>query len=210
VIDDTRLRFLKSIVAQLEVERIAEVHLFPAIRQGGMESGVAVLALEPVRELASVGAATDDAVADVQAPSDVAAEAPADSAPSDSASADEAEHTANPDDVESPYAETDAADDDASGDEDDVDVESEDADLVVEPRRAPRRFTVYTARYRHTLKGPDRGKWEVSVTEEADAPLLTVDAVVRGVQRRSGDLDEIVRMSGTEVIALTAAPSSSP
>ena len=39
------------------------------------------------------------------------------------------------------------------------------------------------------------------MTEEADAPLLTVDAVVRGVQRRSGDVDEIVRLSGDEVRA---------
>jgi hypothetical protein len=206
VIDDTRLRFLKSIAAQLEVERIAEVHLFPALRQGGMESGVAVLALEPVRELASVGVTTDDATAEVQAASGVSADAPVDSEPSDPVSADEPEHVADAGDTDSPYAETD---DVGAEDEDDADVESADED-VVEPRRAPRRFTVYTARYRHTLKGPDRGKWEVSVTEEADAPLLTVDAVVRGVQRRSGDLDEIVRMSGGEVIALTAAPISSP
>jgi hypothetical protein len=206
VIDDTRLRFLKSIAAQLEVERIAEVHLFPAIRQGGMESGVAVLALEPVRELASVGATTDDANAEVQAASGVSADAPGDSEPSGLVSADEPVHVVDAGDTDSPYAETDDVGTEA---EDDADVESADED-VVEPRRAPRRFTVYTARYRHTLKGPDRGKWEVSVTEEADAPLLTVDAVVRGVQRRSGDLDEIVRMSGGEVIALTAAPSSSP
>ena len=70
----------------------------------------------------------------------------------------------------------------------------------------PRRYVVCTARYRHTLKGPDRGKWEVTVTEEAVAPLLTVDAVVRGVQRRSGDVDEIVRLSGDEVRA--ALPQS--
>jgi hypothetical protein len=43
--------------------------------------------------------------------------------------------------------------------------------------------------------------WEVTVSEEADAPLLTVDAVVRGVQRRSGDVDEIVRLSGAELRA---------
>jgi hypothetical protein len=60
------------------------------------------------------------------------------------------------------------------------------------------RYTVYSARYRYTLKGLDRGKWEVSVTDEADAPLLTVDAVVRGVQRRSGDADEVLRLSGDE------------
>jgi hypothetical protein len=39
----------------------------------------------------------------------------------------------------------------------------------------------------------------VSVTEEGDAPLLTVDAVVRGVQRRTGEVDEIVRLSGDDV-----------
>jgi hypothetical protein len=208
VIDDTRLRFLKSIASQLDAERIAEVHLFPAIRQGGMESGVAVLALEPVRELASVGATTGDATAEVQTPSSVSVNASVDSEPSESVPADEPEHGADADDAESPYAETHEADDGGAGDEGDADVDSED-DVAVEPRRAPRRFTVYTARYRHTLKGPDRGKWEVSVTEEADAPLLTVDAVVRGVQRRSGDVDEIVRMSGDEVVALTAAASGS-
>ena len=75
-------------------------------------------------------------------------------------------------------------------------------------RRPPRRYTVYTARYRLTLKGPDRGKWEVTVTEEADAPLLTVDAVVRGVQRRSGDVDETVRLSGDEVRAALPMPAA--
>jgi len=33
----------------------------------------------------------------------------------------------------------------------------------------------------------DRGKWEVEVVAEADAPLDAVEAVVRGVQRRSGE-----------------------
>jgi hypothetical protein len=70
------------------------------------------------------------------------------------------------------------------------------------------RYTIYSARYRYTLKGLDRGKWEVSVTEEADAPLLTVDAVVRGVQRRSGDEDEVLRLSGDEFRA--ALPTALP
>ncbi len=63
----------------------------------------------------------------------------------------------------------------------------------------PLRYTVYTARYRLTQKGPDRGKWETSIVAEADAPLLTVDAVVRGVQRRSGDAEDPERMSGEEL-----------
>ena len=59
--DETRARFLTAIAAQLPVERIVEIHLFAAIRQGGMESGVAVVAVEPPL----AGAATpnaDDAV----------------------------------------------------------------------------------------------------------------------------------------------------
>ena len=153
--DETRARFLTAIAAQLPVERIAEIHLFGAIRQGGMESGVAVVAVElPVTAADTVSA---DVVVDVEP---------------------------------------------EVGDA--MDVEP-DADAVP----APRRYTVYSARYRHTLKGPDRGKWETSVTEEADAPLLTVDKVVRGVQRRSGDVDEIVRLSGDELrasVPATAAP----
>jgi hypothetical protein len=119
--DETRARFLAAIARQLPLERVTELHLFPAIRQGGVESGVAVIAVER------------------------------------------------------------------------------------EP--AASRYTVYSARYRHTLKGIDRGKWEVSVTEEADAPLLTVDAVVRGVSRRSGDADETVRLSGDELRASVPAPA---
>jgi hypothetical protein len=55
--------------------------------------------------------------------------------------------------------------------------------------------TVYSARYRHTLKGHDRGKWEVEVTAEADAPLVTVDEVVRGVMKRAGEPFEPERIS---------------
>lgn len=127
---DPRERFLLAIAAQVAPERIAEVHLFAPIRQGGVESGVAVVAAWPPN--AASGAAV------------------------------------------------------ASGDR--------------EPRPV-----VYTARYRLVLKGPDRGKWEASVVAEADAPLVTVDAVVRGVQRRSGDVDEPTRMDGDEVRAIVTA-----
>jgi hypothetical protein len=67
------------------------------------------------------------------------------------------------------------------------------------------RYTVLSAAYRHTLKGPDRGKWEVMVKAEADAPLVTVDQVVRGVQRRAEDTDVVDRMTGDEVRAVVAA-----
>lgn len=58
------------------------------------------------------------------------------------------------------------------------------------------RHVVYSARYRLVLKGPDRGRWETTVTAEADAPLAAVEAVVRGVQRRAGEDDEPERLSG--------------
>jgi len=72
------------------------------------------------------------------------------------------------------------------------------------------RIVVYTARYRYTLKGPDRGKWETNIVAEADAPLVAVDAVVRGVQRRSGDVDDAMRMEGDEVRALLEAKQPRP
>ena len=174
--DETRARFLTAIAAQLPVARIAEVHLFPAIRQGGMESGVAVVAVE----LPNAVEPTTEPVADAPAISAVAAET----------------------------RPVDVADEQLSDDVDDVD-DATDLEADFAPAPAPRRYTVFSARYRHTLKGPDRGKWETSVTEEADAPLRTVDLVVRGVQRRSGDVDEIVRLSGDELratIPATATP----
>ena len=61
------------------------------------------------------------------------------------------------------------------------------------------RLAVYNAQYRLTLKGPERGKWEFSIKAEADAPLITVDQVVRGVQRRTGDEEEPLRLTGEEV-----------
>lgn len=178
--DETRARFLAAIAAQLPADRIAEVHLFPAIRQGGMESGVAVVAVEPMQEL------------------DAGAEASTEVAPMADA---DAPVTAIAGDVEARDAgenELLELDSDASPYADETEPLVADAAPSALP---PRRYTVFSARYRHTLKGPDRGKWETNVVEEADAPLLTVDAVVRGVQRRSGDVDEIVRLSGDEVRA---------
>ncbi len=66
---------------------------------------------------------------------------------------------------------------------------------------------MYTARYRLILKGPDRGKWEFDIRDEAEAPLVTVDAVVRGVQRRVGDIAEVERMTPEQLaIAVSDTP----
>lgn len=64
------------------------------------------------------------------------------------------------------------------------------------------KLVVYTARYRLTQKGPDRGKWDFTIHAEADAPLVTVDKVVQGVQRRSGDAEDPQRLTGDEFRAL--------
>lgn len=74
------------------------------------------------------------------------------------------------------------------------------ADLPVADETAlasthPERHTVFTARYRLTLKGAERGKWEFDVVADADAPLVAVDTVVRGVQRRAGDDEEPERLT---------------
>lgn len=133
-------RFLRAIADRVPAASIAELHLFPAIRQGGYETGIAVIAAEPDENAAGeVPAAEPDESAAREVP---AAEPP------------------------------------------------------------PHRLIVLSARYRLTLKGPDRGQWEVEVVAQADAPLVTVDAVVRGVQRRAGDAGDPERLGGDTLRAL--------
>lgn len=140
---ETTERFLQEIATRVGHDRVAELYLFPVLRQGGVEGAVAVVAAypEPV-------AADESAIAPV---------------------ADDA---------------------------------------------APRaRHVVYTARYRHTVKGTDRGRWAVEVVAEADAPLITVEEVVRGVVRRSGDAFQPERISGDQfraIVPAPAAPGSAP
>lgn len=120
---DTTERFLREIADRVDTGSVEEVRLFPPIRQGGLETGAAIVAVNmPSQE----------------------------------------------------------------------------------------RRTVYSARYCHTLKGKERGKWEVDVTAEADAPLITVDAVVRGVMKRAGEPFEPERIPGAAFRALVSwEPGSS-
>jgi hypothetical protein len=91
---------------------------------------------------------------------------------------------------------------------------TEDVPVDVEAAPAPRqpwpRHTIFTARYRLTLKGPDRGRWVMDVVEEADAPLVTVAAVVRGVQRRAGDAADAERLAAADVAAIAARAAAPP
>ena len=111
---DPRTRFLREIAARVPATRVTELYMFPPLRQGGVETGVAVVAL--------------------------------------------------------------AGDDESST-----------------------RQTIYTATYRLALKGLERGKWEATMHAEGDAPLLTVGAVVRGVQRRSGDEMGLERLTASDL-----------
>ena len=140
---DARERFLLAIAEQVSPERIAEIHFFPPIRQGALETGVAVVAATveaPVAAASSASEASDD----------------------------------------SPYS--DAAPEPAPPSSD--------------------RHVVYTARYRWTRKGPERGRWESEVVAEADAPLVTVEAVVNGVRDRSNEVADPERISGDVARAL--------
>lgn len=133
MMDDTRRRFLLAIAEHVTPERVDEVRVFRPIRQGGQETGVAVIAVEP------------------------------------EPSASDAESSNLP------------------------------------------RHIVYSARYRLLLKGPERGRWEATVTAEADAPIATVEAVVRGVLRRAGENEEPERLTGeTFRQALVAEPWTAP
>jgi len=126
---DARERFLLEIAASVPTERIAEVHFFPPMRQGPIETGVAVIAVLPE-------GATPELAADEQ---------------------------------------------------------------LVEGAFISSRHVVYSARYRWTRKGPDRGKWESEIVAEADAPLLTVEAVVKGVMARASEAYETERVDGETV-----------
>jgi hypothetical protein len=67
------------------------------------------------------------------------------------------------------------------------------------------RHTVYSASYRHTLKGPERGKWESEVTAEADAPLMTVELVVQGVMKRAGEPFQPEKLTASEFRTIIGA-----
>jgi hypothetical protein len=181
---ETRERFILGLVDQLGTAEIFEGHFFSPRRVSGVERGVAVIA---ARQTEPPPAEPGDAAATaigIEALGELAVEATggdgAPEAPGEAPAELEAVTLESLND--SPYAPE--APDQAAG---------------------PDRYTVFTATYRHTLKGPDRGKWEVSVKAEADAPLVTVDQVVRGVQRRAEDTDDVERLTGEEIRALVEA-----
>jgi hypothetical protein len=204
---ETQQRFLRAIAERVPPEQVVEVHLFPAIRQGGVETGVAVVAEDPRKRVPEVVPVTVEnngtaeaafaehgGVEEARIVAATVGVAEADSAEADSAEVDDAEvGAAEPELAETAAAETGVTGAEAVLPEPDPEPESESEEDQAEPPRS--RFTIHTARYRLTLKGVDRGKWEVDVVAEADAPLDAVEAVVRGVQRRSGEGADPDRLS---------------
>lgn len=165
-------RFLKVVLAHVPLDRIEELHLFAPLRQGGVETGIAVIAARVPLVVVEPPAAPElpfhDDIGEVAEVAEVVT-----------------------DEI--------VAEEEIVADADDV--------AVIATTPVPRlRHTVYTARYRLVQKGPERGKWEADVVAEAEAPLITVDLVVRGVQRRAGEESEIVRYSAPQLARAVRVP----
>lgn len=263
-------RFLRAILVKVPLDRIEELHLFSPLRQGTIETGIAVVAarvlvveepdtsaleleLEAGNEVyvddaidadttvdASVDAAVDASVdaavevsvdSEIEVSEDASIDATVDVAsetgisgvdaiddPDDAVIEGALEHAAEfiAEEDDSPYADdlpsdgrvvdSEAAIVAAMGAESDVTAADDAEDEIV--ATVPRvRHTVYTARYRLVVKGPERGRWEMEVVDEADAPLLAVETVVRGVQRRAGEETATVRYDAAQLARALRLPA---
>ncbi|AMW04430.1 hypothetical protein [Gemmatimonas phototrophica] len=242
-------RFLRAVIAQVPLERIEELHLFSPLRQGTVETGIAVLAArvpvvvvepvddvvleeptqqlslsEPAAEVVADDVAVDDpAVGDIVVADSEVDEAVVVEAIADDTDASLADDEVAPmgdavivveeiiaaegdDDEDVSYADAEPVELSAEEGDEAVAVEEEIADIMPAQKARPVRHTVYTARYRYVIKGPERGKWESSIKAEAEAPLITVETVVRGVQRRAGEDSEIVRYSAAQIARALRLP----
>lgn len=213
-------RFLRAVIATVPVELIEELHLFSPLRQGTVETGIAVLAARvPLAAVEESSAAPELPFVAEAGEAALVVEAPDVEAPDVEALSAEASDLEAPE-ADAPTEELEVVAD-AGDDDEDVSVveqplveasadESDEAEAVTDvpavKAERPVRHTVYTARYRYVIKGPERGKWESNIKDEADAPLITVETVVRGVQRRAGEESEIVRYSGAQIARALRIP----
>lgn len=162
---ETQQRFLKEIADRMNGGRVAEVRLYPTLRVGPIESGVAIVATE--ERTPPVETVVETVSGEIPVEVVVSAE------------------------------ESVAADDGVVVQESVVAEESVTvADAPVTTRNE--RLSILTAHFRHTIKGPDRGKWEFTMVHDADAPIETVENVVRGVARRAGEDGEPELLSGND------------
>ncbi len=204
-LSDTQRRFLAAVMERLPREYIHEIYLFAPMKQGSVETGIAVVAMgEAIKldaELVDV-----DGLAREQPAADQSDEVQLESRQTGSTDAwlAEGEHLkaartgAESRGVETVDSEPQDVQTATAGEQNfEQAAMTEDAGYSVVstvPER-PLRYTIHTARYSLQLKGPERGKWDVDVVEEADAPLVSIDAVVRGVHRRSGEPSEVERLA---------------
>jgi hypothetical protein len=49
------------------------------------------------------------------------------------------------------------------------------------------RRRIYTARYIHTIKGKERGKFSATIAEVGSGPVEALEALIRGVEKRADD-----------------------
>lgn len=242
--NDTTRRFLDAVLERVPESRIVELRLFPAMRQGGIESGIAVLAVDPEPPLPIPDApelqdgnglesmfepedggalagetpvdlvAIDDDAAGVDPDTIVAANrAPASAEPAPSvvspyafddrspgiemgqegiADAPTQELPVSPDQPTSEIPVDLARPGSDSGVEGAPDDDLALGDILALPapdaqEPGPDRLAILCARYKLIIKGPERGKWDMEIVHQADAPLGTLDHVIKGVVRRSGD-----------------------
>jgi hypothetical protein len=49
------------------------------------------------------------------------------------------------------------------------------------------RRRIYTARYVHTIKGKERGKWSGALEEVGSGPVEALDELIKGVEKRADE-----------------------
>ena len=49
------------------------------------------------------------------------------------------------------------------------------------------RRRIYTARYVHTIKGKERGKWSAVLEEVGSGPVEALDELIKGVEKRADE-----------------------
>ena len=224
---DTTGRFFRAIAERVPADRIVELYLFPPLRQGPIESGVAVIAVAddaagaeptargPERPASAPGSRPGSPSGPSAASPDASSGAPPGASSDASSDASPPGSTPGTRPGSPPGSSAGSSDGSWPGSpsgERDPALSGADAERSGVRRE---RHAVYTATYRHTRKGPERGAWAVDVVVEADAPLATVATVVRGVQRRAGgdaaaDADRLTGDAFRDRLAPPAPPQTSP
>lgn len=276
--NDTTRRFLNTVLERVPEARIVEVRLFPAIRQGGIESGVAVLAVEPETQalLDASLAVTAELAADADLPGtepgaavlvadrvasdvEVAIAHPADASldPEDAAFGANTAPPVHGDtqvvpdvadavfealeresvrivttegvNVRRPMAspavgerlvdmvtaelaaDSPALEPDESIALGDILALPSPGSPALPPRQAGdggrhQRLAILCARYKLVFKGPERGKWDLEIMHQADAPIETLDRVIAGVVRRCGEESDPERFNRQTLRASLDAP----